>query len=47
MKIFLDSANIEHIRQAKSLGAIEGVTTNPSLLSKEKGDWASNTRSLP
>jgi len=39
MKIFLDSANIEHIRQANTLGVIEGVTTNPSLLSKEKGDW--------
>lgn len=39
MKIFLDSANIEQIRQAKTLGALEGVTTNPSLLSKEKGDW--------
>lgn len=39
MKIFLDSANLEHIRQAKALGAIEGVTTNPSLLAREKGDW--------
>lgn len=39
MKIFLDSANLEQIRQAKALGAIEGVTTNPSLLAKEKGDW--------
>jgi len=46
MKIFLDSANIEHIRQAKSLGAIEGVTTNPSLLSKEKGDWKKIVRQI-
>ena len=44
MKIFLDSANIEEIRQAKALGAIEGVTTNPSLLAKENGDWKKTIR---
>lgn len=36
MKFFLDTANIEHIRDAANLGLIEGVTTNPSLISKEK-----------
>lgn len=46
MKIFLDSANIEQIRQAKALGAIEGVTTNPSLLAKEKGDWKKIARQI-
>ncbi|MBI5519683.1 MAG: fructose-6-phosphate aldolase [Desulfovibrio sp.] len=46
MKIFLDSANIDHIRQAKSLGAIEGVTTNPSLLAREKGDWKKLVRQI-
>lgn len=46
MKIFLDSANIDQIRQAKSLGAIEGVTTNPSLLAKEKGDWKKSIRQI-
>lgn len=46
MKIFLDSANIEQIRQAKALGAIEGVTTNPSLLAKEKGDWKKAIRQI-
>lgn len=46
MKIFLDSANIEQIRQAKALGAIEGVTTNPSLLAKEKGDWKKVIRQI-
>jgi len=46
MKIFLDSANIDHIKQAKALGAIEGVTTNPSLLSKEKGDWKKIIRQI-
>ncbi len=35
MRIFLDTANIEQIRQAAKLGVISGVTTNPSLISKE------------
>jgi transaldolase len=37
MKIFLDTANIQEIRQAASWGVIDGVTTNPTLLCKEKG----------
>ena len=35
MRIFLDTANIEQIRQAAKLGVVSGVTTNPSLVSKE------------
>lgn len=35
MNIFLDTANIDQIRQAVKLGVISGVTTNPSLVSKE------------
>lgn len=35
MRIFLDTANIEHIRHAAKLGIITGVTTNPSLVAKE------------
>ena len=35
MKIFIDSANINEIREAASLGVIDGVTTNPSLIAKE------------
>jgi transaldolase len=35
MELYVDSANIEHIRHAASLGFISGVTTNPSLLAKE------------
>ena len=35
MRIFLDTANTEEIRQATKLGVITGVTTNPSLASKE------------
>ena len=36
MRIFLDTANIDQIRQAAKLGIISGVTTNPSLVSKER-----------
>jgi transaldolase len=35
MQIFLDTANIEQIRQGAKLGVVSGVTTNPSLVSKE------------
>lgn len=35
MKFFIDTANIEQIKEAKSLGILDGVTTNPSLVSKE------------
>jgi transaldolase len=35
MRIFLDTANIEHIRQGVNLGVVSGVTTNPTLVSKE------------
>jgi len=35
MRIFLDTANIDQIREAAKLGIISGVTTNPSLVSKE------------
>ena len=35
MKIFLDSANIEQIKTAYDMGAITGVTTNPSIISRE------------
>jgi len=35
MKFFIDTANLEEIRKAKELGLLDGVTTNPSLVSKE------------
>jgi len=35
MRLFLDTANLEHIRHGARLGAVSGVTTNPSLISKE------------
>ena len=37
MKIFLDSANLKEIEHATSIGVIDGVTTNPSLVSNEGG----------
>ena len=37
MKLFLDTANVEEIRHAARLGLLSGVTTNPSLMAKEKG----------
>jgi len=38
MKFFIDTANIEEIKNAWALGVIDGVTTNPSLISKEGED---------
>ena len=35
MKVFIDTANIEEIKKANELGLLDGVTTNPSLVSKE------------
>lgn len=37
MKFFIDTANLDEIKQAADMGILDGVTTNPSLLSKEKG----------
>lgn len=37
MKIFIDTANIEEIRDIYKLGILDGVTTNPSLIAKESG----------
>jgi transaldolase len=39
MKIFLDTANVEQIREANSWGIIDGVTTNPSLIAREGRDF--------
>ncbi|HMK65677.1 MAG TPA: transaldolase family protein, partial [Thermodesulfobacteriota bacterium] len=36
MKFFIDTANLKEIEEAVALGMVDGVTTNPSLLSKEK-----------
>ncbi|MFO7560083.1 MAG: fructose-6-phosphate aldolase [Desulfobacterales bacterium] len=39
MKFFIDTANIEEIKDALSMGMVDGVTTNPSLIAKEKGNF--------
>jgi transaldolase len=47
MQIFLDTANIDQIKQAAQLGIISGVTTNPSLLAKETtADYESVTKKI-
>lgn len=38
MKIFLDTASLKEIREAATLGVVDGVTTNPSLLAKQQGE---------
>jgi len=38
MKIFLDTANLESIRKFNDMGLLDGITTNPSLMSKEGGN---------
>ena len=35
MKFFIDTANLDQIREAQDLGILDGVTTNPSLMAKE------------
>ena len=39
MKIFIDTASLKEIREAQAMGILDGVTTNPSLISKESGDY--------
>lgn len=39
MKFFLDTANINEIKEAHSMGMVDGVTTNPSLIAKEGRDF--------
>lgn len=39
MRLFIDTANVDHIREAAALGVISGVTTNPSLIAKEGRDF--------
>jgi len=39
MRFFIDTANVKEIREAASLGVVDGVTTNPSLIAKEGRDF--------
>ena len=46
MKLFIDSGNIKDIEVLASIGIIDGVTTNPSLLAKEPGDYRQNLKKI-
>jgi transaldolase len=39
MKLYLDTANLERIRKLNQMGIVDGVTTNPSLVAKEPGEF--------
>ncbi len=39
MKFFIDTANIDEIKDANDMGMVDGVTTNPSLIAKEDGEF--------
>lgn len=46
MKFFIDTANVSEIREAVSLGLVDGVTTNPSLVSKENREFRELVREI-
>jgi transaldolase len=46
MKLFLDSANLDEIREVAAWGVLDGVTTNPSLCSKETVTFEDNLRAI-
>ena len=46
MKIFIDTANIAHIKEAASWGVVDGVTTNPSLIAKEGRDFKETIKEI-
>jgi transaldolase len=46
MKIFIDTGNLQEIQKLVPLGIIDGITTNPTLLSKEPGDYRENLKKI-
>ena len=46
MKIFIDTANLDKIREVNSWGILDGVTTNPSLVAKENTDFETLVREI-
>ena len=46
MKIFIDTANVEEIKEAASWGILSGVTTNPSLIAKEGREFKTVVREI-
>ncbi len=46
MKLFIDTGNLKEIEALVPIGIIDGITTNPSLLSKEPGDYKENLKKI-
>ncbi len=46
MKFFIDTANLDEIKDAAEMGILDGVTTNPTLLSREPGDPYENLKKI-
>jgi len=46
MKLFIDTANVDEIRAAMGWGVLDGVTTNPSLIAKEKRDYRATVKEI-
>ena len=46
MKLFADTGSIKEIEAIAALGILDGVTTNPSLLAKETGDFRANLKKI-
>ena len=46
MKFFIDTANVEEIKEVQALGILDGVTTNPTLVAKENADFHERLREI-
>ena len=46
MKFFIDTGNIQEIKTANEMGLLDGVTTNPSLLAKEKKPYKDSLKEI-
>ena len=46
MKIFADTGSLKEIQAIADLGILDGVTTNPSLLAREPGDFKANLKKI-
>src|SRR4030095_12317724 len=46
MKLFVDTGNVKEIEALATIGIIDGVTTNPSLMAKESGDYRKTMKEI-
>ena len=46
MKLFVDTGNVKEIQALADIGIIDGVTTNPSLMAKETGDYRKTMKEI-